>query len=128
MLLFLLCLAPTLIFRHESVFFQGERCPISHPPPGPRPHPRPLSVGPYPFLAGAFSAQKVTVLWDKVRFGFSMNFLMTHLLKKIQSNRSKLVPRKKGSFSKNGIYSQGNLSFGKCQVWRQLLPGPSGDT
>jgi hypothetical protein len=40
---------------------------------------------------------------------FSVNF-MTHYLK------SKLVPRKKGSFFKDGIYSQGSLGFGKCQA------------
>lgn len=50
---------------------------------------------------------------------------MTHLLKKkIHSNRTKLVPRKKGSISKNGTNSQGNLVFGKCQLQCQLSLGP----
>lgn len=58
-----------------------------------------------------------------------MNSFMTHF-SFLNPNRSELVPRRKGSFFKNGIYSRGNLFVvGKCQVQCQLLlHSPSDDT
>lgn len=51
----------------------------SQPPRSIMEEPILLSAVPYPLLAIAFSAQKVFVMQDKVKFWFSINFFMTHL-------------------------------------------------